>query len=64
MLKIRQGQVLSTDETDRPVLNTWNNLSIDTYDRMTVLFTELEKLRSQKVSVKIKKLFPQNETAK
>ncbi|HEY8271919.1 MAG TPA: GIY-YIG nuclease family protein [Pseudobdellovibrionaceae bacterium] len=56
VLKIRQGQVVTNEENDSPILASWKNLSIDTYDRMTVLFTELEKLRSQKHSLRIKNL--------
>jgi DNA polymerase-3 subunit epsilon len=46
-LKIRQGQIVSADAAHPIPLPSWKNLSIDTYDRMTVLLTELEKLRSQ-----------------
>lgn len=48
ILKIRQGQVVNSEENQRPISSSWKNLSIDTYDRMTVLFTELTKLQSQK----------------
>jgi hypothetical protein len=40
------------EESESPILNSWTNLSIDIYDRMTVLLAELTKLHSQKHSRK------------
>lgn len=56
VLKIRHGQITPEDNRNH-FLGSWENLSIDTYDRMTVLFTELEKLKSQNSFIKITKLF-------
>lgn len=54
ILKIRQGQIVSNEKIDGSAMNPWRNFSIDTYDRMTVLITELEKLSAQKHYLKIK----------
>ncbi|KYG63413.1 excinuclease ABC subunit C [Bdellovibrio bacteriovorus] len=46
-LKIQNGKVV---EPEAPLIKqrgSWKDLSIDTYDRMTVLFTELNKLKNQ-----------------
>lgn len=52
-LKIQSGKVLPAEAALQKMKSSWENLSIDTYDRMTVLYTELNKLRSQNQSVKI-----------
>ncbi len=54
-LKIRQGQIIAPEAESSPSRPSWKNLSIDTYDRMTVLFTELEKLRKQKKTLLIER---------
>ncbi|MGZ3768333.1 MAG: exonuclease domain-containing protein [Bdellovibrio sp.] len=55
LLKIRHGHIVE-EYSLVPPLRNWENLSVDTYDRMTVLYTELEKLKSQNNFVKIKRL--------
>lgn len=57
ILKIRQGQI-TPENSSQHTLGSWENLSIDTYDRMTVLHTELEKLNSKKNFIKITRLLP------
>lgn len=57
VLKIRQGQIIPAN-CSQHILGSWENLSIDTYDRMTVLHTELEKLNSKKNFIKITRLLP------
>ncbi|WP_374029702.1 GIY-YIG nuclease family protein [Bdellovibrio bacteriovorus] len=55
ILKIRQGNIVHEDS---PITaKSWKNLSIETYDRMTVLYTELEKLRAQDCNLKIHKIY-------
>lgn len=53
-LRTRNGQVVSelNPDGDR-LLNPWQDSSIDTYDRMTVLFTELNKLKDKDHDVRI-----------
>lgn len=48
----RQGEIVRDTESPKQT-GSWENLSIDTYDRMTVLYTELEKLRSKKHAVQV-----------
>jgi DNA polymerase-3 subunit epsilon len=50
-LSLRHGHIVS--DSDCAVLKNWQQLSIDTYDRMTVLHTELEKLRKQDEAMQI-----------
>lgn len=57
VLKIRQGQIIPANCSQQN-LGSWENLSIDTYDRMTVLYTEIEKLNSKKNFIKITRLLP------
>lgn len=46
-LAVRNGAVTKMlDETPVDTLNTWREHSIETYDRMTVLLTELERVRT------------------
>lgn len=53
---LSQGQVVTSTNLEFNPKEAWKDLSIDTYDRMTVLFTELNKLRSQNQSVEIHRL--------
>ncbi|KHD89831.1 MAG: excinuclease ABC subunit C [Bdellovibrio sp. ArHS] len=46
-LKIQNGKVLQPEASLQKQKGSWKDLSIDTYDRMTVLFTELNKLKDQ-----------------
>jgi DNA polymerase-3 subunit epsilon len=47
-LRIRNGEVLPSEaEASDKLKIRWQNLSIETYDRMTVLFTEINKLKDQ-----------------
>lgn len=55
VLKTRQGQIVST-ENNLSSFGLWKDLSIDTYDRMTVLFSELQKLLTQNNIVKVEKV--------
>lgn len=43
-LKIHNGKILDPESPLLERSNSWRNLSVDTYDRMTVLLTELNKL--------------------
>jgi len=52
-LQFQGGHLVSTLSSDPRPQNPWQNLSIDTYDRMTVLLTELNKLRSQNHTIEI-----------
>lgn len=53
-LRTRNGQVISEDNLDAPRLHIpWQDLSIETYDRMTVLFTEINKMRDKEHHVRI-----------
>ncbi|KYG67303.1 excinuclease ABC subunit C [Bdellovibrio bacteriovorus] len=53
-LRTRNGQVVSELNPDGARLqNPWQDSSIDTYDRMTVLFTELNKLKDKDHDVRI-----------
>ncbi|MGZ3772365.1 MAG: GIY-YIG nuclease family protein [Pseudobdellovibrionaceae bacterium] len=57
VLKVRRGHVIPLDNNQisdsANNKDAWHCLSVDTYDRMTVLTTELEKLRSRNISIKI-----------
>ncbi|UOE99778.1 exonuclease domain-containing protein [Bdellovibrio reynosensis] len=52
-LKIQGGQVLAPQSQHVKQRSSWQNLGIDTYDRMTVLYTELNKLRSKNETLEI-----------
>lgn len=52
-LKTHNGHIVSEALPKTSPQCPWKDLSIDTYDRMTVLFTELNKLRSQDHSVEM-----------
>ncbi|XGC81465.1 exonuclease domain-containing protein [Bdellovibrio bacteriovorus] len=52
-LKIQGGQVLAPQTGHVKQRSSWQNLGIDTYDRMTVLYTELNKLRSKNQALEI-----------
>lgn len=56
VLRIHDGHVVQELPLKPHSKNTWKNLSIDTYDRMTVLSTELNKLRSQNHKVRLHRL--------
>lgn len=53
-LILSQGQVVTSPNIVFNPKDAWKNLSIETYDRMTVLHTELNKLRAQNQSVEIR----------
>jgi len=55
VLKVRQGQVVQSSEILAIPVHAWENMSIETYDRMTVLYSELEKIRSQQGHFQIKR---------
>ncbi len=53
-LRTRNGQVISAENPETARLKiAWQSLSIETYDRMTVLFTELNKLKDKDHAVHI-----------
>lgn len=48
VLQVRNGTVYySPEDSHIQAANSWKDHSIETYDRMTVLLTELERIRSQ-----------------
>ncbi|MDG0814951.1 exonuclease domain-containing protein [Bdellovibrio svalbardensis] len=56
-LKIRKGFVNNEAPSDRVrKVQLWNGLDIDTYDRMSVLLSELNKIETQNGEVKIQPL--------
>ncbi|MBC7538482.1 MAG: GIY-YIG nuclease family protein [Bacteriovorax sp.] len=54
-LIIRNGRILK-DLHETTIDNTWETGTIETYDRMTVLMTELDRIRTQEGSIKIHSL--------
>ncbi|MGZ3747303.1 MAG: nucleotide excision repair endonuclease, partial [Pseudobdellovibrionaceae bacterium] len=55
-LKIRRGQIVNEEKEQNYSSTPWAHLSIETYDRMTVLFTELEKIRAQNKMISITRI--------
>lgn len=53
-VKVRGGHLIPEANPERvPKVNLWNGLTIDTYDRMSVLLMELGKIRTQEGAVEI-----------
>ncbi len=56
-LKVRKGMINNQAASERVrKIQLWNGLNIDTYDRMSVLLSELEKIKTQSGQVKIQTL--------
>lgn len=54
VLQVRNGQIYYTEnECQDEIQNSWEDHSVETYDRMTVLLAELERIRSQNGSYHI-----------
>lgn len=54
--KTVQGKITSSDQADIYSKIPWQGLSIDTYDRMTVLKSELDKLLAKDYEIEISKV--------
>lgn len=46
ILKIRNGQICQEGSPSLSLTDVWNKHAIETYDRLTILLTELAKVKS------------------